>query len=388
MTRLQDGTDLDTMLELVAERGPEAMASVFTTLLNLAMKIERQKVLGVAPFERSPDRNGQANGFKPKTIDTRVGRLDVRVPQTRDVEFYPTALERGTRSDRALKAAIAEMYVKGISTRKVAAVMKKLCGFEVSSTQVSRAAAELDEELEKWRTRPIARVTYLVLDARYEKVRQGGSVLDCAILTATGVTPDGQRTILGTSCHLSEAEVHWRGFLDSLVQRGLRGVRLIVSDDHAGLGAARQAIFPSVPWQRCQFHLAQNAMAYVPAVSMRKDVAADIRSIFNAHDRPDAERHLRRVVEKYADSAPKLATWMEENIPEGLTVFELPNSHRRKLRTTNGLERIHREIKRRTRVAGLFPNEASVERLVSAVLMEIDEDWTTGRKYLTMEDAE
>ena len=145
MTRLQDPTDLDLMLELVAERGPEAMASVFTTLLNLAMKVERQKVLGVEPFERSPARTGQANGFKPKTIDTRVGRLDVRVPQTRDVDFYPTALERGTRSDRALKAAIAEMYVKGISTRKVAAVMKKLCGFEVSSTQVSRAAAELDE---------------------------------------------------------------------------------------------------------------------------------------------------------------------------------------------------------------------------------------------------
>ncbi len=388
MTRLQDPTDLDLMLELVAERGPEAMASVFTTLLNLAMKVERQRVLGVEPFERSPDRNGRANGYKPKTIDTRVGRLDVRVPQTRDVDFYPTALERGTRSDRALKAAIAEMYVKGISTRKVAAVMKKLCGFEVSSTQVSRAAAELDEELEKWRTRPLSNVTYLVLDARYEKVRHGGSVVDCAILTAAGVTPDGHRTILGTSCHLSEAEVHWRDFLDSLVERGLRGVEFIVSDDHAGLGAARQAIFASVPWQRCQFHLAQNAMAYVPVVGMRRDVAADIRSIFNAHDRPDAERHLRRVIEKYADSAPKLATWMEENIPEGLAVFALPASHRRKLRTSNGLERIHREIKRRTRVAGLFPNEASVERLVSAVLMEIDEDWTTGRKYLTMEDAD
>ncbi len=388
MTRLQDPTDLDLMLELVAERGPDAMASVFTTLLNLAMKVERQKVLGVEPFERSPARTGQANGFKPKTIDTRVGRLDLRVPQTRDVEFYPTALERGTRSDRALKAAIAEMYVKGISTRKVAAVMKKLCGFEVSSTQVSRAAAELDEELEKWRTRPLSNVTYLILDARYEKVRQDGSVLDCAILTAVGVTPDGQRTILGTSCHLSEAEVHWRDFLDSLVKRGLRSVQFIVSDDHAGLGAARQAIFASVPWQRCQFHLAQNAMAHVPAVSMRTDVAADIRSIFNAHDRPDAERHLRRVVEKYAESAPKLATWVEENVPEGLTVFELPAARRRKLRTTNGLERIHREIKRRTRVVGLFPNEASVERLISAVLMEIDEDWTTGRKYLTMEDAE
>jgi transposase-like protein len=388
MTRLTDRTDLDLMLELVAERGPEAMASVFTTLLNLAMKVERQKVLGVEPFERSPDRNGRANGFKPKTIDTRVGRLDVRVPQTRDVEFYPTALERGTRSDRALKAAIAEMYVKGVSTRKVAAVMKKLCGFEVSSTQVSRAAAELDEELEKWRNRPLTNVTYLVLDARYEKVRHGGSVVDCAILTATGVTPEGHRTILGTSCHLSEAEVHWRDFLNSLVERGMRGVEFIVSDDHAGLGAARQAIFASVPWQRCQFHLAQNAMAYVPAVGMRKDVAADIRSIFNAHDRRDAERHLQRVVKEYADSAPKLATWLEENIPAGLTVFALPASHRRKLRTTNGLERIHREIKRRTRVAGLFPNEASVERLVSAVLMEIDEDWTTGRKYLTMEGAD
>jgi transposase-like protein len=179
--------------------------------------------------------------------------------------------------------------------------------------------------------------------------------------------------------------VHWRAFFESLIERGMQGVRLIVSDDHAGMRAARTAIFPGVPWQRCQFHLAQNAMAYVPRMSMRREVGEDIRTIFNAADREEAERRLALAVKKYAKSAPRLAEWMETNLPEGFTVFALPPHHRRRLRTTNSLERIHREIKRRTRVATLFPNEASVERLVSAILCEIDEEWSTGRQYLNME---
>lgn len=385
MTRQEHSTALEQVVELVTEQGSEAMASVFATLLEVGMKIEREQALGAQAYERTDSRRGHANGYKPKTLDTRAGRVTVQVPKTRGIEFYPGALEKGVRSERALKAAIAEMYVKGVSTRKVTGVMRELCGLDVSSSQVSRATKELDEELHAWRNRTIGPIVYLILDARYEKVRHGGTVVDCAILTAIGVRPDGYRSVLGTSCSLSEAEVHWRTFLESLIERGMKGVRLIVSDDHAGIGAAREALFPGVPWQRCQFHLAQNAMAYVPRMSMRREVGDDIRTIFNAADREEAERRLGLAVEKYHKAAPKLAEWMETNLPEGLTVFTLPTPHRRRLRTTNGLERIHKEIKRRTRVASLFPNEASVERLVSAILSEIDEEWAAARQYLNME---
>lgn len=385
MTRQEHSTALEQVVELVTEQGSEAMASVFATLLEIGMKLEREQTLGAQAYERTESRRGHANGYKPKILDTRAGRVTVQVPKTRGIEFYPGALEKGVRSERALKAAIAEMYVKGVSTRKVTDVMRELCGLDVSSSQVSRAAKELDEELQAWRTRTIGQITYLILDARYEKVRHGGTVVDCAILTAIGVRPDGNRTVLGTSCSLSEAEVHWRTFLESLIERGMKGVRLIVSDDHAGIGAARSALFPGVPWQRCQFHLAQNAMAYVPRMSMRREVGDDVRTIFNAADREEAERRLDLAVKKYRKPAPKLAEWMEANMPEGFTVFALPAQHRRRLRTTNGLERIHKEIKRRTRVAALFPNEAAVERLVSAILSEIDEEWATGRQYLNME---
>jgi len=202
---------------------------------------------------------------------------------------------------------------------------------------------------------------------------------------AIGINPDGKRSILGVSVSLSEAEVHWRQFLESLQNRGLHGVRLITSDDHAGLKAARQARFAGVPWQRCQFHLQQNAMQYVPKVSMRPEVAADLRAIFDAPDVDSAQRLLQKAVQKYQPSAPKLAEWIETNLPEALTVFRLPPSHRKRLRTTNMLERLNQEIKRRTRVATLFPNEDSLLRLVSAVLTEVSEEWETGKVYLNME---
>lgn len=385
MTRQEHRNELNDVLELIAEHGTDVMASAFATLLNLAMKLEREQVLGAAAYERTDERRGYANGYKPKTIATRAGDMTLQVPQTRNVPFYPSALEKGVRSERALKLALAEMYVQGVSTRKVTNVLEQMCGLEVSSAQVSRAAAELDADLEAWRNRPLGCVPYLILDARYEKVRHGGNVVSCAILTAIGIGTDGKRSILGTSCSLSEAEVHWRSFLESLIARGMHGVKFIVSDDHAGMGAAREALFPGVPWQRCQFHLIRNAMAYVPKKSMRTDVARELRTIFNAADRHEAERRLKQMVQKHQKTAPQLAQWLQENIPQGLTVFELPEAHRRRLRTTNGLERIHREVKRRTRVATLFPNEDSALRLVSAVLCEIDQDWQAGRVYLNMD---
>jgi transposase-like protein len=384
MTHQMQTTALDEIMELLSEHGFDGMAQAVTVLLNEVMKLERTHALGAAPYQRAEQRTGHANGFKPKTIHTRLGSLTVAVPQTRGVEFYPSALEKGVRSERALKLAVAEMYVQGVSTRKVAAITEQLCGLEVTSGQVSRAAEVLDEELQRWRDRPLGETPYLILDARYEKVRHGGSVVSCAVLVAIGIDPQGKRSILGVSVSLSEAEAHWREFLASLQARGLHGVRMVTSDAHAGLKEALDARLSGVPWQRCQFHLMKNALAYVPRPSMQAEVVASLRAVFDAPDRPEAERQLELAVKKHRAKAPKLAEWLEQNVPESLTVFALPASHRRRLRTSNMLERLNEEIKRRTRVAGLFPNEASALRLVSAVLMEISEDWETGRKYLTM----
>jgi putative transposase len=393
MARLEDcaakegSPFIEAVLEFLASPDGSALTDLLRQLLNSCMLAERQKHLQAAPYERTEERQGHANGFKDKTVKTRLGEITFSIPQVREGGFTPQSLEEGLRSERALKVALAEMYVQGVSTRKVAAITEKLCGFELSSTQVSRAAAELDGVLKAWRERPLAECPYLYLDARYEQVRVDGQVRDVAVLVAVGVGTDGKRQVLGVSVSLSEAEVHWRTFLQSLQQRGLGGVKLIVSDDHSGLKAARLSVFGGVPWQRCQFHLQQNAGAYVPKVEMRKEAAKDIRAVFNAPDRAEADALLKRAVQKYEKTASRLSEWIETNLPEGLTVFAFPEAHRRLLRTTNGVERsINQEIRRRTRVARLFPNEASCLRLVSALLMEISEDWQTGKAYLTFSD--
>jgi len=385
MAQGKDNNLLASLMQMVNENGLEAVAETFRILLNEAMKIERDQTLGACLYERTDNRQGYANGYKPKTIGTRMGKLMVNVPQVRDgVQFYPSALEKGCRSERALKLAIAEMYVQGVSTRRVTDVLEKMCGLQISSTQVSRVAQILDEELEKWRNRSLGEYPYLVLDAHYEKVRTAGSVVSCALLTAIGIDTDGRRSILGVSVSLSEAETHWREFIKGLKERELNGVKYVVSDDHDGLRAALNATMPGVLWQRCQCHLQRNAASYVPKIRMRKQVHNDIRDIFNAPDRRQAEQRLKSYVAKYEKTAAKLSVWMENNLPEGLTVFALREWHRKRMRTTNMLERVHEEINRRTRVAGLFPNEASLLRLVSAVLMELSEEWETGTKYLNM----
>ena len=388
MTHRAEDTTISQVMKCLIDQGLDGMADAVGLLLNEAMKIERSEFLQAGPYERQVDRLGYANGFKDKTVRTRVGEMRLKIPQVRDCVgeegFYPSSLEKGLRSERALKLAIAEMYVNGVSTRRVARITQELCGLEVSSSDVSRASQLLDEELETWRQRAIGEIPYLVLDARYEKIRHGGSVIDCAVLVAIGVREDGKRSVLGVSVSLSEAEVHWRAFLTSLLDRGMHGMKLIVSDDHKGLGNGRISTMPSVPWQRCQFHLQRNAQAYVPKVAMRSEVARAIRNIFNAPDRAEADRQLNILMDRYRDSAPQLAEWAEENLSQGLSVFELPAGHRKRLRTTNGLERVNKEIKRRTRVATLFPNEASLLRLVSAILAEISEDWETERAYINV----
>lgn len=382
-------TAIATLMEQLVAQGPDGMAEVFTGLFNLAMRFERERFLGAAHYERSPERRGYANGYKSKKIDTPAGTLTLEVPKTAGAEapFYPVSLERGRRSTRAVMLAVAEMYVKGVSTRDVEAVLAEFGLESLSSTQVSRAAKLLDTELDAWRTRPLGEFRHLFIDARYEKEREGGVVRDVAIFAAIGVDADGARRVLGVSADPSEAEIHWRTFLDSLVARGLRGVATITSDDHAGLGAARKAVFPGALWQRCQFHLAQNAIHHAPNNAIRKRIGAELRRVWNAANLQAAEEELKRLVGLYRPTAARLATWLERNVPEGLTVFALPEHTRRRLRTANPIERaIQQELKRRTAKVRVFPNRDALLRLVTAVLVEIDEDWdASSRTYLNWE---
>ncbi len=382
MAHSTQDTQFGELLELVTEKGLDGISEPAAILLNLAMRLEREQYLQAGAYERSADRVDYANGFKSRSIKTRIGELSLQIPQVRNGGFYPQSLEKGIRSERALKLALAEMYIQGVSTRKVAQITEQMCGFNVSSTQVSRATAEMDTLLKDWREQPLGCYPYVFLDAIYENVRHGGKVIDCATLVAIGVRNDGKRQVIGVSVALSEAEVHWRTFLQSLQARGLHGTKLFISDDHSGLKAARKGVFPSIPWQRCQFHLQQNAQSYVPNKDMKKTVAADIRTIFNAPSNEEALRLLDLFVYKYEKTAPSLAEWAEKNIPESLVVFLFPEEHRKKIRTSNVLERLNKEIRRRTRVVSIFPNEASCLRLISAVLMEISDDWLSGKSYL------
>jgi transposase-like protein len=385
MTYRQDFTLPAELLEQVQEQGLDVLPELIRIVINAAMQAERSEHLNAGPYQHSEERRGYANGFKPKTLRTRVGEITFAVPQVREGGFYPEALEKGLRSERALTLALAEMYVQGVSTRKVKIITEQLCGVSISSSAVSQAASQLDAELAKWRERPLGEYPFLFLDAYYEQVREDGQVRHLAVLVAVGVTPQGKREILGVSVSLSEHEVHWRTFLENLKQRGLGGVQLVTSDDHAGLRAARLAVFGGIPWQRCQFHLQQNAQAYVPRKDMLTEVAADIRLIFDAPDRTTAETYLAKAVEKYSKSASRLSDWLATNIPEGLACFAFPAAFRKLLRTTNGVERLHREVRRRARVVSIFPNPASCLRLVSAVLAEISEEWLTGRTYMSFE---
>lgn len=378
-------TSMEELCAMILDHGLEdGLPEMFATILNQAMTIERAQTIKALPYQRNDERLAHSNGFKPKNLKTRVGIVPVSIPQVRGMTFYPKTLERGQRSEKALKAALAQMYIQGVSTRKVTKIVEQLCGFHVTSSQVSNVCKELDVQLEAFRNRPISSMPYVFVDARYEKVRYQGHVRDLAVLWAMGINKQGKKEVLGVKVSLSEAEVHWREFFQNLVTRGLKDVELIVSDDHAGLKAARKSILGSVPWQRCQFHLAKNAQSYALNQNQKSDIADDIRDIFNAPDSQQALKRVKEKVQKYEKSNSVFATWLDQNIIEGLSVFAFPKEHRKKIRTTNLVERINREIKTRTRVASLFPNSDSCLRLVSAILLETHEQWITGRTYLDM----
>ena len=384
MATKSNDTVFGEIYELLLNGGFNNLASALETLLNQTMLIERQNHLGInQPYERGGHRQGQANGFKEKSVKTRVGTLDLNVPQTRHSDFYPASLEKGVRSERALTMTLAEMYIQGVSTRKVAEITESLMGTRVTSDQVSHATRKLDEELEAWRQRPLTEpYDYVYLDALYENVREGQQVVSQAIMVAIGVKPDGHRDLLGVHIGLSESEANWRDFLRSLQERGLSGVKLFISDDHAGLKAARITTFPTIPWQRCFFHLQQNAQSYVPSKSMKSEVGREIRDIIHAPNKEEAENRLRKFTQKYQQSAPKLAQWGEENIPESFAFFQFPAEHWSKIRTSNVLERVNREIRRRTRVINVFPNANAYLRLVSAMLIDISEKWLKEARYM------
>lgn len=375
----------DAIMEVLIDHGfTNNVAVTLEQLLNELMKIQRTEYLQAQPYERTAERMDHANGFKPKLFNTRMGTLNLHIPQTRRSGFYPDCIEKGLRSERALFCAIAEMYIQGVSTRKVTHILEELCGCQISSTQVSRITARLDDELSEWRNRPLDHFRYIMADARYEKVRYGGHVRDVAVIWAIGVRHDSRREVLGISVSLSEAEIYWRDFFKSLAERGLHGIEYIVSDDHDGLKKARKTVFPNVAWQRCQTHLARNAQDHIASKSHKDPVAQDIRDIFLSSSRESAQDRLQAFIKIWSKTEPKLTAWAEENIPDGFAAFELPKPFRRHLRTTNPIERINQELKRRSKVIRIFPNEAACLRLFSAILLEYHEDWSTGRRFLPM----
>lgn len=372
-------------LTSLSEEGLVSLNPVLEKLMNELMKLEREKVIGASPYERTEERKGHCNGFKNKTLQTRLGKLDLKIPQTRGINFYPQCLEKGERAERALKLAVAEMYFSGVSTRRVKEITEELCGMEISSSQVSRLAALMDDELEKFRNRPLEEISIAYFDAHYEKVRHEGQVRDLAILKAIGVNKEGKREVLGVSCSLSEAEVHWRKFIEDMFLRGLKGVQLIVSDDHKGLKAALRTCLPAVPWQRCIFHLCQNAQHYAPNLSMRGEIAQAVKDIYQAIDLNEARRKMQETVSKYQGKAKKFCDWLENNFEEGLAFYKFPRGSWKKIRTVNMVENLNKEIRRRTNVVRVFPNESSALRLISAVLADKHEDWVSGKIYLRME---
>ncbi len=387
MTLELDNTSTEKVMEALSTHGLEGISKVVATLLNETMKAERSTALGAKPYERNNERKGYANGFKPKTVLTRYGKLELQIPQARGLLFYPKSLERGCRSEKALKLAIAEMYVKGVSTRKVAAITEELCGHKVSSNQVSRISKVLDQEVQNFKNRRLGCFPFIYLDARYERVRVDEITRDCAVLIAIGVNEEGKREVLGFSVSLSEAQVHWTEFLQSLVDRKLFGVEHIVSDDHKGLRNAILKVFSHAKWQRCQFHYAQNAQHYANSKHQKPLIAQVIRDIFNCGNIDDARRKAKETVNKFEKSNPAFALWLDETIEETFSIYALPQKYRVKLRTVNPLENLNREIKRRTRLVSVFPNTLAAERLIGAILMETHDDWLACAScYMNLDD--
>ncbi len=366
--------------------GEDFLRGLVERVVQQVLEAEMSNFLGAGAYERNAERRGWRNGFKPRVLKTRVGKLELLVPKDREGQFQTELFERYQRSEKALVLSMLQMYIEGVSTRKVSAITEALCGLEVSRSQVSALAEKLDGELSAWRHRRLEKACpYLVIDARYERVRRAGQVVSQGVLVAVGISEEGYREVLGAWVADSESEASWGQVFGELKQRGLRGVRYVVSDDHGGLVRAVGRHFQGAAWQRCQVHFLRNALALCGA-QQKPLAAALLKSITEAPTRAAAIEAIRQAVAELEKRAPKVAALLEEHGEEILAVYALPEAHRKQMRTTNLLERQNQELKRRTRVVRVFPNEQSCLRLVTALLMETTQEWME-RLYLRMEES-
>ena len=367
------------------EQDKDLLKELVRKCVQEVLEAEMEEALGAAKSERIDGRRGYRSGYYERKLITRVGTLDLRVPQDRDGRFSTEIFERYDRAEKALVTSLVEMYVQGVSTRKVKAITEELCGHEFSASTVSRATKMPDEQLRSFAERPLDEAyPYLILDARYERVREGGVVCRRAVLIAIGINNDGRRCVLGVELANRESKTTWRDFLVRLTERGLHGVEFVVSDDHEGLKQAVFQTFVSTLWQRCYVHFLRNALDHLPR---RKDddCIIELRWIYERRTVSEAQADIASWLKKWQGKYPKLCDWVEENIEETLTFFRLPPAHYKHMRSTNLLERFNEEIRRRTYVVRVFPNEASTLRLIRALAAEQHEEWQEGSRYLSME---
>jgi putative transposase len=372
-------------LEALVAQDQDLLKALAKEALDQVLQAEMAELLGAAPGERTDSRSGYRAGYYSRGLITRIGKIELRVPRDRNGEFSTALFERFQRSEKALVAALAEMYVQGVSTRKVKAITEELCGHSFSASAISTINKGLDETLTKFAHRRLSEdYPYLILDARYEKVREDGVIQSQAVLIAIGINWEGHRQVLGIELANRESQSSWREFLLALKQRGLRGVEFVVSDDHAGLKKAIAEIVPEAAWQRCYVHFLRNALDYLPRKA-DDDCMQELRWLYDRRNLAEAQRDLAAWIERWQKKYPKLTDWVEDNIGSTLTFYRLPREHHRHMKSTNMLERLNEEIRRRTRVVRIFPNAASCLRLVRALCSETHEAWLEDNRYLNMD---
>jgi transposase-like protein len=373
-------------LKALAGNDREFLRQLIQTTLQEVLEAEMTEALAAAKSERTAGRNGYRSGYYGRSMITRVGKLELRIPQDRTGRFSTELFERYQRSERALVAALAEMYVQGVSTRKVKAITEELCGHSFSASSISTINKRLDQSLAQFAARPLHEAfPYLIVDARYERVREAGVIVSQAVLMAIGIDWDGRRQILGVELANRESRSSWRDFLRGLKARGLNGVELVVSDDHAGLKAAIREVLPEAVWQRCYVHFLRNALDYVPR-KVDDDCLQELRWLYARRDLAEALNDLAAWLARWAGKYPRLTAWVEENLEETLSFYRFPRQHHKHLKSTNMLERLNEEIKRRTLVVRIFPNAQSCLRLIRALAVETHENWLEQHRYLNMEE--
>jgi transposase-like protein len=378
-----NGSDRGTLAQALLLDDPGFLRGIVERAVQAILEEEMTAHLGAARYERAEGRTGYRNGSKPRTLATRVGTLEPRVPQDRDGTFSTELFARYQRSEQALVTTLMEMYLQGISTRKVAAITEELCGTSVSKSQVSALVGRLDPELKAWRERPLAGAAYpyLAVDARYEHARVDGRVVTLGVLVVAGVRDDGRREILAVEEADTESEATYHELFTRLKDRGLHGVELVTSDDHRGLKAAIARHFQGASWQRCQVHFARNLRGMVGA-KHRGRLGEELRGIFGAGTAAQARAAARACAQSWRASHPPVSAKLEGDLEDCLACYTVPSAHRPRVRTTNGLERLNQELKRRTRVVRIFPHRESLLRLVTALALEQSEEWVSGRRYL------